>query len=272
MPHVIDANLLIQSILFCRFSLAAYSQGDPRQVNGLNTRQLSDDTRLPRGFTNNPTDTQCLLCLWNNDVVVAFRGTESLTDIRTDCTGKFVPCADSEGRVHAGFQQSLNVIYPEILHGISLLPQDSGDGTPGPRRIFVCGHSLGGALAVLFANRLQQLSATTAGNIPRIAKIFTYGSPRVGDAQFCQQYENSAAGQATLQWVDPQDLVTHLAPLSLQYRHALRFQHYVDASAWVRRMPIDENKTPNHLTLDAHSLEKSYLSRLLTAGSQKSAP
>lgn len=270
MPHVIDATLLSQSILFCRFSLAAYSQGDPRQVNGLNTRQLSNDTRLPRGFTNNPTDTQCLLCLWNNDVVVAFRGTENARDVLTDLTGVLVPCADSEGRVHTGFQQSLNVIYPEILHGISQLPQVSGDGTQGPRRIFVCGHSLGGALAVLFANRLQQLSATTAGNIPRIAKIFTYGSPRVGDAQFCQQYENSAAGQATLQWVDPEDPVTHLAPLRFNYRHAIGFQHYVDTFGWVRRMPIDENEAPNDLTPDAHSLEKSYLSRLLTAGSQKS--
>ncbi|MFM7837113.1 MAG: lipase family protein, partial [Planctomycetaceae bacterium] len=108
-PHVIDAPLLSRSMLFCRLSLAAYSGSDPRQIPGLDNGKLTRDTRLPLGFESNQTDTQVLVCCWNNDVVVAFRGTElKLRDWLTDLTGSLVPCRHGRGKVHSGFQTALD--------------------------------------------------------------------------------------------------------------------------------------------------------------------
>jgi pimeloyl-ACP methyl ester carboxylesterase len=47
--------------------------------------------------------------------------------------------------------------------------------------LFLTGHSMGGALAVLTACRLAKLGR------PPVA-IYTFGSPRVGDRQFCAGY------------------------------------------------------------------------------------
>jgi hypothetical protein len=51
----------------------------------------------------------------------------------------------------------------------------------GDRPLFLTGHSMGGALAVLTACRLAR-----AGR-PAIA-TYTFGSPRIGDAAFCAGY------------------------------------------------------------------------------------
>lgn len=291
MSHVIDNSLLKQSLLFCRFAAAAYSNIDPRNTIGLNTGQLSCDTRLPRADVENPTDTQALVCLWNteddqnkrekdknNDLVVAFRGTEmNLKDIATDASGRLVQSNFSTGKVHKGFLGAMNFIYPYIMKSIANLSSGS------QCRIFVTGHSLGGALAMLFAGRFVNEAQLKYG---QLAGIFTYGAPRVGDREFVVAYRKSAAGNCTNQWVDKQDPVTHVAPVSMNYLHTMEKQLLVDSQGWVRRTNIDDEagafeKSANasesieeliqklrivwRLDGESHRLEGAYLDRILLA-------
>ena len=281
MPHVINNAHLKRSLLFCRFATAAYEKTDPRNTPGLGTGQLTCDTRLPLGHVDNPTDTQALVCLWNNDVVVAFRGTErNFRDWRTDAKGFLVPLHTGSGEVHSGFLDAIDFMYPHIMKSVSQLARGSNC------RIFVTGHSLGGALAMLFANRF--VNDAHHDNVS-LAEVFTYGSPRVGDPDFVAAYRRSAAGNCTFQWVDKEDPVTRVAPFSLNYRHTIQRQLYVDADGWVRHTDIDATVAPGKdegnlfdsvleliqrlkivagLDGTSHSLDQSYLPQILRATSK----
>jgi predicted lipase len=108
----------------------------------------------------------------DGEVVVAFRGTESLTDWMVNLTRyktQFVHLPHT--RVHAGFLKQYNALRSQIMRHISRLSNEH-------TRIIVTGHSLGGALATLFAAEL-------AHTIPKLSvSCYAFGSPRVGDASF----------------------------------------------------------------------------------------
>ncbi|HEV2853434.1 MAG TPA: lipase family protein [Thermoanaerobaculia bacterium] len=115
-------------------------------------------------------------------VIVAFRGTEiplptlnpqetlerfrgAIMDSVTDLKFGFVEIPDlGQGQVHGGFLASLDKVFGQIRN----LP-DSG------RALWLTGHSLGGALAILAAARFPK---------GRIQGVYTFGAPSVGDAAF----------------------------------------------------------------------------------------
>lgn len=66
---------------------------------------------------------------------------------------------------------------------------------PGLRKseeaAFLPGHSLGGALAVIFAAALLKNHADVAA---RVSSVYTFGMPRVGDAEFCDNMSRAFPG------------------------------------------------------------------------------
>ncbi len=223
-------ELLSQSILFCRFAAAAYLDRDPKGEVGLTgkkadkTPKLTCDQRFNPESTGNTTDTEALVCYWNNDIVIAFRGTEpTFKDIFTDMNGVLTPNTDAAwgGQLHSGFQAAANSVYEPIVRYVKQL-QESDDGVT--RRIFVCGHSLGGALAVITASRLLKDSRVKC----RIAGIFTYGAPRVGDEAFAAAYQKTPLKEVTHMWVSVKDPVARVAPVAMEYRHVIPEQHVLE--------------------------------------------
>jgi len=124
--------------------------------------------------------TQLFYAISAAQVLVAWRGTETdgVNDLMTDISFRpvqpavaascepSVPCPDltAQGRVHLGFRNGFEVarkIYAEELHGI--IPQRAKD-----RQLFICGHSLGGALGLIHAASLKELNPL----------LHTYGMPR----------------------------------------------------------------------------------------------
>lgn len=97
--------------------------------------------------------------------VLSFRGTEvnQKSDILADLeAGKNVALAG--GKVHHGFKHELDKLWPGI--------QETLKENPG--NFYVTGHSLGAAMATIASSRMQD----------KIIALVTFGSPRVGDANF----------------------------------------------------------------------------------------
>lgn len=120
-------------------------------------------------------------------VVVAFRGTEFLDDARdvwTDANFPTVPfTALGWGKVHGGFDGAYRTASRLLDERLARLPR----GT----HVWVTGHSLGGALASIFAAEL--LARMDRGVALHFDGLVTFGSPRVGDTAFFTHAEASAA-------------------------------------------------------------------------------
>ncbi|MCR9243467.1 MAG: lipase family protein [bacterium] len=147
--------------------------------------------------------TELFLARSDTAILVAFRGTESnLTDWGTNA--QFRRVGGPLGMVHEGFAESLGLVWHETLQKIQDY-QDQGQG------VWFCGHSLGGALATLATAKFLEQDWPVRG-------LYTFGSPRVGDATFEQAFELKH-GRATYRFVNNNDLVTRVPTRSLGYRH-----------------------------------------------------
>ena len=144
--------------------------------------------------------TQATLAVGEKAAVLAFRGTEGddPTDVIMDALIKPDRWKPG-GRVHFGFAKALDQVWPKIEPQLEPLDVD----------VFFTGHSLGAALATLAATLHQPTG------------LFTYGSPRVGDAAFC----DTLAGTNIQRYVNCLDLVCQVPPRPYQHVGAL---HYID--------------------------------------------
>lgn len=135
------------------------------------------------------------LCVTDEAVLLAFRGTVSIGNWLTDAMIRQAQLAPYPGLVHRGFAAALELVWAEVR---AALP-----AALGGRTVWVTGHSLGAVLATLAACRLE------AEGVP-VQGAYTFGSPRVGNLEFYDGYT-----PATYRFVNNNDIVTHV-PLELQ--------------------------------------------------------
>ena len=159
------------------------------------------------------TDTQALVSEEFGQIVVAFRGSSSTRDWLTNAQFTLEdliytrhqaaqPCLAS---VHKGFLRAFDSVVVELLHDV----RNRLTRLPGAR-IYVTGHSLGGALATLCALDFHRL------NLP-VERVVTFGCPRVGNKHFARLY-NAALGEKTFNLVNEGDPVPLVPTLALGYR------------------------------------------------------
>ena len=134
---------------------------------------------------------------------VAFRGSTEPQNFLDDLRLHAHPLGnDSAAAVHGGFLRAWLALRSQLL------PLVLSAGPP----LYVTGHSLGGALAVLCACDLASLHSIT------VRGVYTYGAPRVGNAEFarwCQRRSGPVVWRL-VHWRDP---VPHLPPRSFGYVH-----------------------------------------------------
>lgn len=123
--------------------------------------------------------------------VVAFRGTEpaNLISWLTDAECVWRPL--DEGRVHAGFFGNVEALWSGLVEVIGAAASGAGERAP-LRDLYVTGHSLGAAMAVLAAKRLldegEPFTSLFRG-------VYAFGQPMVGDAAFANACKPVFAGR-----------------------------------------------------------------------------
>jgi hypothetical protein len=148
-------------------------------------------------FRHRVTRTRGFLGVCDTHAVLAFRGSDPVTlqTWVTDAVTRLVERKEYEGRVHLGFSSVLKRTWRKVEQTLDLAAD---------KPLFLTGHSMGGALAVLTACRLAK-----AGSPP--VATYTFGSPRVGDPVFCAGYE-----LPTYRLVNRLDLVPEMPLASLK--------------------------------------------------------
>jgi len=170
---------------------------------------------------------------WNpgsRTAVVAFRGTEQedFTDMAHNLEAFSRPWPQG-GKVHEGFKEYLDLIWPEVDRWIE----------EHPGRLLFTGHSLGAALGTL------------AASLRRPAKLVTFGSPRVGDSDFVK----TLSGFDIARYVDGCDIVTRLPPSSFGLTHVNPGSpRYID-----RLGELKPNATESFIHADREAAREEYL-------------
>ncbi len=158
-------------------------------------------------------NTQCFIARTDQFALVAFRGTTvlkpganlTLSHIRGSANAAFDALRDvltnaaiiPSNNVHIGFRKALEAVWPQLQDLLTAHP-----ALP----VWFTGHSLGGALAVLAADRYDQAGGSVGG-------VYTFGCPVVGDQNFTRNYRLQ---NRTFRFVNNNDW---LPKLDIGYQH-----------------------------------------------------
>lgn len=200
-------------------ALLAYGDGQ------LLATRFATDTQLRRSGLTWETiegrgDTFGFLMFNDRFVVATLRGTRvlglqdplafqaslapSFNDIVTDV--RFPQAPFGGGHVHSGFADAFQAFGSNLRKRLDAL-------AAGGRSVWFAGHSLGGALATLAAERFDP---------GRFQGLYTFGCPRIGDAAFASLLNVPTH----FRFVHDQDLIPRLPP-PVRYVHAGRLV-YID--------------------------------------------
>lgn len=126
--------------------------------------------------TDNETDTNTQAFITHNDkiVLISVRGTqEFLADASRDADARQVPYEEGEGQAHRGFYKGFQAAKPFVERYLNAF-------YTGEQTLIICGHSLGGAIALLLTEWLRRKPTK-----PKVI-LYTFGAPRAGDATFAK--------------------------------------------------------------------------------------
>jgi hypothetical protein len=188
-----DAHFIENAYTLAHLSEAAYAD-DPESDTSFRRTIFVESATAPITFSDPGTDTQGFVCSNDEHLVVAFRGTQpaELRDWLTNLTFGMVKEEGLGGRVHEGFNNGLNAAWDDVIAAINKLKL-------GEKTFWLTGHSLGGALATLFARWLVDKQ--------RPFCVCTFGQPRVGDQSFARNYR-----RRLFRFVNNRDIVPTVPP------------------------------------------------------------
>jgi pimeloyl-ACP methyl ester carboxylesterase len=159
--------------------------------------------------------------IMSNDkiVIAAFRGTElratwakAIADlVHTDLNLGMVsvPSFGNDVKVHQGFWAAFDQVRSQVLDAVR------AQGSAG-QKVWVTGHSLGGAQAIIAARTLREERIAVQG-------LYTYGAPRVGN----QEFQDHLGIINTQRYVYALDMVPMMPDdLVLGYRHVGRTNNF----------------------------------------------
>lgn len=141
---------------------------------------------------------QAFIAAGKDHIVIAFRGTEiNLTELLTDAAAHPVSfAAEVKGNAHAGFATTFKLVWPDLKPKLA-----AARGKFPDAKLWITGHSLGGALAVMAAAQIAIVEKQP------VQGVISFGTPVCGDEEFHRTL-NAALGSRHWRVVHERDLVT----------------------------------------------------------------
>ena len=170
---------------------AAYSNED----------SLPELTNLIRSYYLDSDNAEGYVFCFPKKIIIALRGTEpsQFSDITADLKFWRVNYKSKE-KVHSGFFFEALSLWGQI---VDALYKELKLNTNDSREIYVTGHSLGGAMAVIVAGFVQRHTPVDG----RLAGLITFGQPRVGNIHF-----NESIDCEWKRFVNNNDVVPRVPP------------------------------------------------------------
>jgi Lipase (class 3) len=162
--------------------------------------------------------------------VLAFRGTDPASFVTIFADGEVMQRPFVGHGVHAGFYSNVEAVWDDVSEALAAALQGAHLDEHGARvelpnkleRLYITGHSLGGAMAVLAAARLFGRGYEALEPKKLIQGVYTFGQPMVGDRGFADACGH-AFGPKLFRHVFRADVVPHLPPKSgIPYAHTGR--------------------------------------------------
>jgi len=132
---------------------------------------------------------------------VSFKGTDPLVIANWITNFDFIPDED----MHRGFAAALDSVWFKISDVLA------GADLP----VVLTGHSLGGALAVLAARRMEKDLRRSPES------VYVFGAPRCGTQAFADAYD-ATLGMRTYRFVHGNDIVPTVPPPEIDFHHVGR--------------------------------------------------
>jgi len=220
-----------RAMTFLQFSNAAYCGADKIDAWSCKPCLEADPGFNAVTFTDAKTQGQAFVGLSRPDaktsspaIVVGFRGSANLQNWLSDLHfPKMDAYSKCDGcRVHSGFFKAWEALAPGVVAEVLLLK-----AAAPAAQLFVTGHSLGAALAVLAASELHYSQNLT------INAVYTYGLPRVGNEAFRGFYSNGS--HVSWRVTHNRDPIPSLPPKELfGFRHIQQEVWYTENSSSYR--------------------------------------
>jgi len=143
-----------------------------------------------------------------NSIFIGFRGSSNIQNWISDIKIILIhPYADNSIAVDKGFYDLYDILKPDVMSIISDMTRKYGT-----KKLFITGHSLGGALATISAFDIMY------NVFPYdVSYIITFGSPRVGNVYFSDYF--NAYSIYSKRITHYYDIVPHVPEEFLGYKH-----------------------------------------------------
>ena len=151
-------------------------------------------------------------------------------------------------RFHRGFLQALAEVWAPLLNSLANAIEAS------ERPLWITGHSLGGALALLAAWRLQR-------NFITVHEVVTFGSPMIGNDAAARAFEQEFAGRI-FRYVNLEDPVPLLPSVSLVANTYAHCQSEVSMAALRTAVSALESLQQSASSAVGHLIEASQIDHL----------
>jgi hypothetical protein len=177
-----DLNI---AVFLAQASQAAYADGSTwATANGFTAAK-----------TFNRGNVQGFWCAAGDVALLSFRGTSNPGQWLRDA--HFFPVPHPWGRVHQGFKDGVAQVETDLLEFDPVAKK--------AQHLWITGHSLGGALALIAAARFKMQTPALTPN------LYTYGQPRVGLVEFADRFAIELPGRL-YRFVNQSDIVTRVPP------------------------------------------------------------